>query len=777
MDIKRIDTQFSAAPLTNLKTPEKKTDAPVVQDTISIASDSSDKQPTRSEILSQAKPTAAEDPFVTDKKPFSDEDAKKAIQYFIDHGMENGKKAGFFKKILFIPFSIKDPDKVLDRIKKDKPVFLRNERNELSRVDSLDTLQVLDSLKGRGENTILKQDEFDALKFLEKGKDADDGIYNPKFWGETKLNSYDAYMAMRGGKSLEVNIGEQKDLQAGNLRNMAEANALYGEGNNTILPQNQFESLKYLEKGKDENDGLYASGEKINAYQALQITKEGGAVGINIDNRANLLASSPEDFAEANAFYGDGINTIMPAKDFKLFQYFENGKDDNDGFYVGENKANAYEALQKLQSGDGFSINIGQKSGLKVRNSGDLEEVDAFYGSGNNTILPQEHYDSMVYFDQGGDFRTPSGNPANAYEALQLMQSGKPAFIQNNDIRESVRTPEDILELDALEGRRINTILPQTQYDNLQRIKLYACDGPSDSKGKISAYGALQKFQDGEKVDYRMQGGDFSRSVYGKIDNIEGIPDALTKLANQQEYDKYKFSVPEYQEKSQKLNKKTPEILDKDINKSKGDIKQANGDIDDSNRKINDAEHRIRRAKSDLDDAESDLRHARYMDDYVTEYGYHYGHNPQTGKYEYYYGSHRVENEEKKRKIRQAESDIDEAERKLRRAKSDKESAERALDKAKKELQVAETRLAAGEDVGRILPELTSLINSVNNDNFSSLQRDLKDKLAQLSESAKPCGSELRNNLSDCGILMKVMDERPERPEGWVVPSPLLEEY
>ncbi len=777
MDIKRIETQLSTAPLTNIKIQEKKVDAPAVQDTIAIASHSTDKQPTRSEILSQAKPTISEDPFVSEKKPFSDEEAKKAIQYFIDHGMQNGKKAGFFKKILFIPISIKDPDKVLERIKNDKPVYLRNERNELSRVDSMDTLQVLDSLKGRGENTILKQDEFDALKFLEHGVDSDDGIYNPKFWGETKLNSYDAYKAMKDGKQLEVNIGEQKDLKAGNLRNMAEASALYGEGFNTILPQNQFDSLKYLEKGKDDNDGFYATGEKINAYQALQIAKEGGAVGINIDNRANLMASSTEDFAEANAFYGDGINTIMPDKEFKLFQYFEGGKDSDDGLYVNGSKANAYEALQKLQSGEGFSISVGNKSGLKVSNAGDLEEADAFYGSENNTILPPSHYDSMVYFDQGGDFVTKSGNPGNAYEALQAMQRGENAYINNHGIKECARTPEDIHELDALEGRGVNDILPQNQYDNLQRIKHYTCNGPSDSSEKISSYGTLQKFQDGEKVDYRMHGGDFSRSVYGKIDNIDNIPDALTKLANQQEYDKYKFSVPEYQEKSQKLNDKTPEILDRDINKSKNNINQANNDIDDSNRKINDAEHRIRRAKSDLDDAESDLRHARYMDDYVTEYGYHYGHNPQTGKYEYHYGSHRVENEEKKRKIRQAESDIDEAERKLRRAKSDKDSAERALSKAKTELQVAETRLAAGEDVSRILPELTSLINSVNNDNFSSLQRELKDKIAQLSERAKPCGSDLRSNLSDCGTLMKVMEERPERPNGWVVPYPRLEEY
>ena len=778
MKISGQNQQITGSQITPKKeTVVKKKQPESVKDSVNISSEKEVKVPGKAEILKQSKSTEIKDPFTSDKKTFTDDDAKAAIQYFIDHGMENGTKAGFFKKILFFHKKVSDAGAVLDRIKNNKPVYLKNERNEYSKVDNMDTLQVLDSLKGRGENTILKQDEFNALKYLEQGTGETGGIYNPGFWGETKLNSYDAYMEMRDGETLQIDVGEQKDLEAKNLRNLAEVNALYGEGNNTILPQNQFDALKTLEKGKDDNDGFYIQGEKVNAYQALQQVKTGENVGINIGKKANLMAKSSQDFAEANAFYGDGNNTIMPDEDFQLFQYFEKGKDGDDGFYINNEKTDAYGALQQFQAGSSVNLSIGDKSGLRAREAEDLKEAKAFYGDGVNTILPDKQFDSMKYFDWQGSFKTPSGNQSNAFNAFQAMQSGEPAFIQHNGITERVYTPEDIHELDSLEASGINTILPKDQFNNLQNVKPYLCDDKVASGSKMSAYGALQKFQKGEKVDYRMKGGDFDRALFGEIDNIDEIPEALTKLDNQQEYDKYRFSVPEFKDKTQKLMKKTPKIVENEIDESRTEILQSESDIRTEKNNIQDAKHRIDRYENDLDDAEDDLRRARWMDDYVYEYGYHYGYNPATSKHEYFYGRHRVENEEKDRKIREARSDIDEAKRKIRRAESDKSRAQRALRQAEADLETAQNRLAAGEDISSLLPALQSLISSITGDNFASLQSDLKAKLSILNEKAQPSGRELRNNLEDCQTLNNVMSERPERPDGWVPPTPLLENY
>jgi len=852
MNIRPSDSSMNIAGVRSGKARVKsKMDKGRKTDTVSIGAGSEEQTPTKAELMEKSKPAKTPDSFEVHKKPYSDDEAKKAIQYFIDNGMENGTKSGFHRKILFFHFRVSSPDKVLDRLKKKKPVYIKNERNEYSRVDSKETLQVLDSLKGRGENTILAQDEFDALKFLEKGVDSDDGIYNPGFWGKTKVNSFDAYQVMRQGEIVEVNVGDKARLKVENLRNLAEANALYGQGKNTVLPQAQFDALKTLEKGKDENDGLYVDGERTNAYNALQNVKAGKTVGINIGKQANLIADDPQDLAEANVLYGGGHNTIMPDKDFQLFKYFDRGKDSNDGFYIEGNRSNAYEALQRFQDGkdvslnigdqeglitgtpqdlaeadafygkgintimpdgdfqlfkyfdkgkdgnDGFyidgrksnayqtlqrfqggknvSINIGSREGLKVWNAKDMQEVDAFYGSGKNTILPQEQYDSMVYFDGLDSYRTSGSGHGNAYQALQEMQGGRAARIQHNGISERAYTPEDIHELDSLEGTGSNTILPQDQFDNLQDIKPYLYNGNRPDDKKMSAYGALQKFQKGNSIDYRIVGGDFSRLVFGEVDRIENLPDGLSRIENQQEYDKYQFSVPEYKEKTEKVMKKTPKILEKEKNQSKSNIKNAGDDIQSGKSDKSDAERRIRRAKSDLSDAEYDLRRARSMPENVDEYGYHYGYNSSNGKYEYHYGRHSVHNDEKDRKMRRARSDISDAKRKLRRSKSKLEEAQRAIKKAQDELRTAQIRLAAGEDITKLLPGLQALVGSINVENFSSLKEQLRADISKLVDTATPCGKDMQKNIDDSSILLKVMETRPERPEGWIPPTPRME--
>ncbi|MCD4786031.1 MAG: hypothetical protein K8T10_19600 [Candidatus Eremiobacteraeota bacterium] len=708
-------------------------------------------------------------------KYFPDSEAKEAIEYFSKNGMENGTEAGFFKKILFFHHKIKDSGKVLERLKKGKPVYIENERNGHSRVDNLDTLQVLDSLKGRGKNTILPDNQFDALKFLEKGVDENDGFYNPGFWGEKKVNSFDAYNALRTGEEIQVNIGEQSDLKAFSPADLTEANALYGEGENTILPQDQFQALKNLEHGEKEKDGLYVDGESVNAYDALQRLQEGENVGINVGSKSNLIAKDTGDLAEANAFYGQGENTIMPDKDFQLFKYFEKGKDPDDGFLIEGKKANAYEALQALQSGESVSINIGYVEGMVVRTTQDMAELDAFYGSGKNTILPENQFDSMKSFDQLGAYRTPGGRKINAYQSLQEMQGGSIAYIKYLGFIERARTPEDIHELDALEGKGVNDILPKDQYDNLQAIKPYLCESGSPTSLAISSYGALQKFQDGTPVHYRMEGGDFDELMSGKAGNINDLPDALTKLANQQEYDKYSFSFPEYEDKTAKEMKKTPDILKKDVQEAKSNIDKSKNDINDSKGNIDKAESDITRGKRDLRDAERDLLYAESMDDEVWEYGYDYGYNYSTGKYEYHFGQHQVENEEKVEEIRQAESDISDAERRIRRAKSQLSNAESDLESAKKRLEAGELRLSSGESIEQLFPSLRSLIESLDEDKFASQKDELQAKLSEMGEIAKPCGEEIQKNFSKYLKLLNVMESRPGRPDGWIPPEPRME--
>lgn len=747
-------------------------------DIVSIGSTGEKTSPSRAEVMEKALSKAAavkSDDLKDSVKPFPDDQAQSAIDFFIENGMTNGTKAGVFKKFLFFHTRVKDSDEALSLLKKGKPVFIKNERNKYSPVDNLDNLQVLDSLKGRGENTILPDDQFSALRFLEKGPGEKDGLYNPGFFGKTRMNSYDAYYSLKRGEDIDINVDGKENLKARSPEDLAEANALYGEGKNTILPENQFDALKHFESGDDNNGGLFVSGDRVNAYDALQKLQKGEDVGVNTPQMKNLIARNPGDLPEADAFYGRGQNTVMPEKDFQLFKYFDKGKDGDDGFYVAGEKSNAYEALQRFQAGENAKVNIGDKTEMNVRDAADLAELDAFYGTETNTVMPDAHLDSMKYFDSTGAYRGNNFNQIDAYHALQVMQSGQPLAIENNGIKEKAYTPEDIHELDVLEGRGKNTILPQDQFDNLQAVKPYLFEKSGAGADKMSSYGALQKFQAGKPVVYAMTGGDFGENVSREAGNIDDLPDALTRLSNQQEYDKYRFSFPEYKDKTEKEMKKTPEILEADKKDARDGIDSSNREINHQEGKLSRAEHDLRNGKRDLDDAESDLSHARMMDDYKYEYGYHYGYNHQTGKHEYFYGRHRVENDEKQRKIRQAESDIDDAERKIRRAKDEISRAKRALEKAREQLQASELQLQMGGEIGLILPDLQSLMEGLNEGNFESEKSNLQAIFTQLNELAGPCGAKLQKNLTRQAKLLIVMDERPERPEGWTPPEPRME--
>lgn len=751
--------------------------------------------PSRSESTEKTMTATKAEAFTEAPKPFTEDEAKKALEYFMKNGMDNGSKAGLFKKSLLFHSQIKTPDEALSMLKNKKPVYIKNEQNKYSRIDNMDNLQVLDSLKGRGENTILPQNQFDALRFLEKGPGEKDGLYNPGFLSKAKVNSYDAYYAMRKGEEIDVNVGGQTGLRTHSPDDLAEVNALYGEGKNTILPDNQFEAIKYFDGGDDQNGGFFVKKKRLNAYDALQLLQEGKDVRINTPSQKNLTARSAEDLAEADAFYGRGQNTIMTDKEFKLFQYFDKGKDGDDGFYVAGGKSNAYGALQQFQAGSGAQVNIGDKHGMTVKGTEDMAELNAFYGNEDNIIMSEAHMDSMKYFDGVEGYRGSDGGKINAYEALQLMQDGKAARIKNNGITERVYTPEDVHELDALEGRGKNTILPQNQYDNLQTIKPFLYEsGGYGNYGKMSAYGALQKFQAGDSVTYTMQGGDFGGSVSRRMENIDDIPDALTRLANQQEYDKYKFSDVEYRDKTLNELNKTPEKVEDDRN-------EAESNIDDSERKISRQEDNIRDSEDDLERgrrdfrrAEHDLHRAEMMPDFIEiEDPPHGGHGGHGGGH----GDHgpggpggghggpggpdkperrRVENEEKRRRIHEARREMDYAMRKIRDAEEEISEARDAIRDAEREIEVSQYRINMDDAISSALPGFEALISGLSDGDFESKKEAIESKLAYIKNLADSCGDSLQGNLYRQSKLLDVMTTRPDRPEGWVPPEPRMEE-
>jgi hypothetical protein len=732
---------------------------------------SGNKEKQAQPVLLKSPGGSAREPEEADKSNNKQEQHLSTLRHFIDNGMNDESQPGVYKKHLaFLPAKISEPEKALKKLDKNGSLYVMNERNNFSKISSHKDLEVLDQLMGAGESKSLSEPQYNALTFLKEGKDEDDGITTPGFFTGKTLNTYDTYKRLEKGKTTRVNIGDRERLEAKKIDDLVTINVLYGGGENTILPENERDALLYLEKGKDSDDGLYVKGKRspVNSYDAFQELQDNKKVSVNIGHMEKLVAKDTEDLAEINSFYGEEKNTVLTDREYKAFKYLEKGKSKENGFYDAEGLTNAYYALQTIQDGTGTMVNIGNKTNLMAKTTQDIVEIDTFYGSGENTILPEDQFQSFKYFDKLGNFQ--------AYEALNDMQEGKPVVINHKGISDVLRNPENVKELDSLEGRGVNTILPDDQYKNLQDMKQYFCQSESQPSGKMSSYGALQKFKTGEPVDFSMTGGDFDRPLMDKLGKIEDIPKGLQKIANQKEYDKYRFTVPEYKDKAEKENKKSPGLIKKDQEQAKTGIAKQKNNIEYARYSIDMAESDRERGERDKKDAEDDLRKAKRMPDTVWEYGYHYGHNPQTGSYDYHYGYHNANNDDKDRAIRKAKRDISDAESKIRRAERELREAQNKLESSQNALKREEVRLANGIKIDQeMIPELMSIYSSINAEHFNEIKDSLAGVIAQLTDTAKYCGENVRENIDNQGKLLAIMDERPERPAGWTPPEPRWE--
>lgn len=522
-----------------------------------------------SDISGKESSERVKDKFV--RKPYSEGENRKALEHLKEHGMEGATDAGLFKKGWFSHSRI-SVDKAMEMLKEGKSVKVKNERGKYSEIQSFEALQELDALKGRGNNTILPGNQFDALKFLEHGRDGDDGLFDPGFFGDKKINSYDALQRMNEGDKLEVNIGAQEKLSANSPQDLAEMDSFYGSGKNTVMSDGQYDSMVYFNKMGDEG-----------------------------------------------------------------------------GYYVGKE---------------------------------DREKTDA-------------------------------------YTALQEMQAENPVYIKNKGKSSRIKLPQDVAELDALEGRGINTILPWDQFEAIQSLSDGFYRDEQRVAGNISAYEALQVLQDGKVVEYRLKGGDFGETIDQDIGFLEKLPDAELRVKNQREYDKYKFSFPEYQEKTGKIFKKTPELTDKALDKAEGEYKRASN-------------------------MPTQIRE-RYT---TTEYGYYYGYNPSSSKWEYHYGPNTVT---KYRWVHNYERD-----RKMSSAQNKVHNAERVQDK---------------------IPQLRTQLKEINKDNFNEKKQELEEILIEMERCAAKTDSKLRKNIKRIKSLLRVMVDRPERPQGWTPPYPRVQEY
>ncbi|MCE1248555.1 MAG: hypothetical protein LWY06_18105 [Firmicutes bacterium] len=336
-------------------------------------------------------------------------------------------------------------------------------------------------------------------------------------------------------------------------------------------------ALEHLDKaGMDggTEPGLFKKGwffhSKISPDQAVELLNNGKPVFVKNENGKYTGIQDFNALQEMDALKGRGENTILPQNQFEALKFLEKGVDSDDGLFdpgfFGDKKINSYEALQHVKQGEEIEINIGARDREKVKDASDFAELDSFHGSGRNTVLPDDQFSSMKFFDtqgaESGYFITEGKKEkqTGAYGALQSMQGKSPVFIRFQGHTERVITPEDVKELDALQGRGVNNILPADQFESLKGLSDNLYNNEQVVPGKISSYKALQTLQEGKTVEYRLKGGDFGETLDQDIKTTADLPDAKKRVENQTEYDKYRFSFPEYAEKNGKISGKTPEL-------------------------------------------------------------------------------------------------------------------------------------------------------------------------------------------------------------------------
>jgi len=72
---------------------------------------------------------------------------------------------------------------------------------------------------------------------------------------------------------------------------------------------------------------------------------------------------------------------------------------------------------------------------------------------------------------------------------------------------------------------------------------------------------------------------------------------------------------------------------------------------------------------------------------------------------------------------------------------------------------------------------MQAVLSQINEQNFAENKDKLKELLYSMQKNAAHCDGSLERNIRRLAALTNVMETRPERPAGWTIPSPRVEDY
>lgn len=676
--------------------------------------------------------------------PFTPEQQAQSLQHLSSHGgvYSNGMT---HKKL--------QPGDALKKLQAGKSIALPDpvEPGKFIEIPSLRHLQEYDSVHGLAVNPVTSEAETASLRFLAK---------NGQFLRKGKqISGYEALDFMLRERQPQEARLNGKTYTLANLTEVQELNALKGDGNNTILPDLEFRALRHFDSQMKKGD------KAVDAFEAVQSMRKGQAVGIQSYGRQAQI-STPTDAHQLYSLEITGKNTILPQGQYDLLQYWQQ----NGGYGNGR----AYEALQSLERGGEFEVHSAGRL-APARSYQDLTDLAAFEGPNNPfpDTVPKGRRDRLEYFQSTHPKAFRVGNrEGRAYEGYRQLRDGHAFEVRAGGVFNLVEGDQDLHELDALLGRRVNDILPKDQYDLLHHLGDNSRpEGMVVNGAWANSYQTLQAFQKGQNVSYQFVGGDFAETLSIPTQKLESMAETKQKRDNQKEYDRYRYTVPEFQEKMKRQENQLPDLARNDLAQGQSHLRQGEQDESRGRSHLSDAQSDLSRGRSDKSWAEGRLMMAYAMpsENAVTKYRTVTDSDGSTRQESYTDYEH---NWARDAAISAAQSDIWRAESKIRQAQSDISDAEREIRQAQDDIRKARGEISESEEIIRIVGRFSGQLNSINESNYAEIVGQLKSQVARMRQLSHTAS--LNANLAREGKLIENMN-RPHRPDGWKMPSPLVQ--
>ena len=640
------------------------------------------------------------------------------------------------------------------RLARGKSIEIPNPRKPGENIEISDFrhLQEFDTVYGTGVNPVTSQEEMKSLRYLDQH-----GSFELK---GKPLSAYHALDRMlRDRLPVDAKL-KNKKYTLNDLREAQELNALKGDGINTILSIPQFQALQFFDQSLRSGD------KSIDSFEALQLMHRQKTVGVTSNGRVAQL-SNPMDAQELHSLEVTGKNNFLPQQDYELLQDWQQ----RGGYQNGR----AYEALKSMEAGGEFSV---QSSGrwAPARSFQDLQDLASFEDQQSPfpDSIPAEARDRLEYFQGTARLAFRVANrEGRAYEGYRELRDRKPFDVKAGGVWNTVDSSQALHDLDAMLGRQVNDILPKEQYDLLHHLG----DGsPSEGlarlHGKANSYQALQAFRKGQAVTYDFVGGDFQDLVSIPVGGLDKLAETRMRRDNQKEYDKYRYSLPEFQNKMKRQSEQLPDLAQNDL--AQGQSRKTDGEAAERRGRndLSDAERDLSRANSDESWARGRLFAAYAMPSETAVTRYRTVTDSDGNSHQESYTDYE-HNWARDAAISSAQSDIYDAERRQSRARSEISDAEAAIRRAQDAIRQAETEISESQEIIRIAGSLGRQVNGLNEADYLRVIGQLKSEVARMKQLSHTAS--LSTNLGREGKLIDNMLNRPARPPGWTVPSPLAQ--